>query len=140
VISKYLVVNRVLRISEIEYNSRVRLRTTTIGKLLGEIDGAIKPERAILIDINVQCLEVCRSVDDTNVAGLHKVIGDNDVLLVGSDLDVVRPDGRLIFIGVVEALDVVQVGDVESGNVVGGGEGDCDDLLVSRTTERVVLD
>ena len=123
-ISKFLVVYRVLRISEIKHNSRMRLRPTTVRKLLSEVDRPVKAERAVLIDINVQRLEVGWSVDDANVAGLHEVIGDDDVLLVGSDLDVVRSDSRLVFIGVVEALDVVQVGDVEGGDVVGGGEGD----------------
>jgi len=118
----------------------MRLRPTTVRKLLSEVDRPVKAERAVLIDINVQRLEVGWSVDDANVAGLHEVIGDDDVLLVGSDLDVVRSDSRLVFIGVVEALDVVQVGDVEGGDVVGGGEGDCEDLLVARTIERVVAD
>jgi hypothetical protein len=62
------------------------------------------------------------------------------VLLVGSDLDVVGSDGGLILIGVVEALDVVEVGDIEGSNVVGGGESDCNELLVSRTIEGVLVD
>ena len=59
------------------------------------------------------------------------------MLLVGSDLDVVRPDGRLIFIGVVEALDVVQVGDIEGSDVVGGGERDYNGLLTPWIIKRV---
>ena len=41
---------------------------------------------------------------------------------------------------VVEALDVVQVGDIEGSNVVGGGEGDCDCLLAWYVVMRVILD
>jgi hypothetical protein len=135
-----LVVDRVLRISEVEDDRRVRLRATTVGELPSKIDGAVEPERAIIVDVNVQRLEVGGSVDDTDVTGLHEVIGDDDVLLVGSDLDVVGSDGGLILIGVVETLGVVQVGDIEGGNVVGGGESDCNELLVSRTIEGVLLD
>ena len=109
----------------------MRLRATTVGEFPSEVDGTVEAERAIVVDVNVQRLEVCGSVDDTDVAGLHEVIGDDDVLLVGSDLDVVGSDGGLILIGVIEALDVVQVGDVEGSDVVGGGEGDCDCLSVS---------
>lgn len=135
-----LVVDRVLRVSEVEDNRRVRLRATTVGEFPGEVDGAVKAERAIIVDVNVQRLEVGRSIDDTNVTGLHEVVGDDYVLLVGSDLDVVGSDGGLILIGVVEALDVVEVGDIEGSNVVGGGESDCNELLVSRTIEGVLVD
>ena len=127
----YLVVNRLLRISEVKDDSGVRLRATTVGELLGEVDGAVEAERAVVVNVNVQCLEVCRSVDYTDVASLHEVVGDNDVLLVGSDLDVVRANGRLIFIGVVEALDVAQVGDIEGSDVIGSGKSNCNYLLVS---------
>ena len=126
-----LVVDRLFGVSEVENDSGVRLRATTVGKLLGEVDGAVEAERAVVVDVNVQGLEVCGSVDDTDVAGLHEVIGDDDVLLVRSDLDVVRANGGLVLIGVVKALDVVQVGDIEGSDVVGGGESDCNCLSVS---------
>ena len=135
-----LVVDRLLGVSEVENDSGVRLRATAVGKLLGEVDGAVEAERAIIVNVNVQRLEVSRSVDDANVAGLHEVVGDDDVLLVGSDLDVVGPNGGLILIRVVEALDVVRVGDIEGSNVVGGGEGDCDCLLAWYVVMRVILD
>jgi hypothetical protein len=102
----------------------VRLRATTIGEFSGEVDGTVEAERAVLVDVNVQRLEVCRSIDDPDVTGLHEVIGDDDVLLIGSNLEVVGSDGGLIFIGVVKALDVVQIGDVEGSDMVGGGESD----------------
>ena len=127
----YLVVDRLLRISEVKDDSGVRFRATTVGELLGEVDGAVEAERAVVVNVNVQCLEVCRSVDYTDVASLHEVVGDNDVLLVGSDLDVVRTNGRLIFIRVVKALDIVQVGDVEGSDVIGSSKSNCDYLLAS---------
>ena len=118
----------------------MRLRATTVGELPSEVDGAVEAERTIVVDVNVQRLEVCRSIDDTDVAGLHEVIGDDDMLLVGSDLDIVGSNSRLVFVGVVETLDVVQVGDVEGSDVVGGGECDCKYLLVSRIVARIILD
>jgi len=45
------------------------------------------------------------------------------VLLVGRHLEVVGADGRLNLIRVVEPLDVVEIADVERGNVVGSGQG-----------------
>jgi hypothetical protein len=102
-----LVVDRILRISKVEDNRRVRLRATTVCEFPIEVDRAVEAKRAILVDVNVQRLEVGRSVDDTDVAGLHEVIGDDDVLLIGSDFDVVGSDGGLILIGVIKALDVV---------------------------------
>lgn len=114
----------------------MRLGASAVGKLLGEVDESVEAERAILFDVNVKRLEIGRSVDDTDVAGLHKVVGNDDVLLVGSDLDVVGSDGRLVLFGVVEALDVVQVGDVEGGDVVGGGESDWYGLLVLSMLEE----
>jgi hypothetical protein len=56
------------------------------------------------IDVNIQGLEVRRCVDETDVASLDEVIRDNDVLLVGRDLDVVRPDGGLDCSWVVRRL------------------------------------
>jgi hypothetical protein len=52
------------------------------------------------------------------------------VLLVGRDLDVVRADGRLVLVRVVETLDVVQVADVEGCDVVGCCEGQVDEAAV----------
>lgn len=136
----YLVVDRLLRISKIEDDSGVRLRATAVGELLGEVDGAVEAERAVIVNVNVQRLEVGGSVDDTDVAGLDKVVGDNNVLLIRSDLDVVRTNGRLILIRVVKALDVVQVGDIEGSDVVGGSESDCNFMLVLRIVTSVKVD
>lgn len=115
----------------------MRLRATTVGELLGEVDGAVEAERAVIVNVNVQRLEVSGRVDDTDVAGLHEVVGDHDVLLVRSNLDVVRTNGRLVLIGVVKALDVVQVRDIEGSDVVGGGERDYNGLLTPWIIKRV---
>jgi hypothetical protein len=52
------------------------------------------------------------------------------VALVRRDLDVVRADGRLDLVWVVEPLDVVEVADVEGCDVVGGREGQVDEAAV----------
>lgn len=59
------------------------------------------------------------------------------MLLVRSDLDVVRANGGLVLIGVVKTLDVVQVGDIEGSDVVGGGERDYNGLLAWWLVTRV---
>jgi hypothetical protein len=118
-----LVVERVLGISEVKYHTRMWLSSTTVGKLLAEINGPVEGKASILLKIDVKSLEVSRGVDDTNIASLDEVIGDNQVLLVGSDLDVVGPDGGLVLIRVIETLDVAQVTDIQGSNVVGGGQG-----------------
>ena len=46
------------------------------------------------------------------------------MLLVGRDFDVVRTDGWLILVGIVEALHVVEIADVERCDVVCGGQSD----------------
>lgn len=97
----------------------MRLRTTAVRELAREIDRAVEVEATVVLNVDVQSLEVSGSVDDADVAGLHEVVGDDDVFLVGRDFDVVRAEGGLVGVRVVEALDVVEVGDVEGGDVVG---------------------
>ena len=113
-----------IRIRQIKNNTRMRLRTPSIGVRRREINRTIEVQTAIIIDINIQSLEIRRRVQDANLPGLHKVIGDDNVFLVRGDLDVMGPDRRLHFVWVVEALDVVEVGDVERGDVVGCCEGE----------------
>lgn len=120
-----LVVLRVLRVGKIKYHRRVRLSPTTISELTLEVDGAVEAERAIRVNIDVEGLEVGWSIDDTNIAGLDEVVGDDEVLLVRSYLDVVRANGRLVLVGVIKTLDVVQVRDIKGSNVVGGGQSNC---------------
>lgn len=82
------------------------------------------------ININIKCLEISRCVDQSDISGLHEIIGDNDVFLVGGDFDVVGSDCGLDFVGVVEALDVVKVGDVEGCDVVCCCEGEVGEFSV----------
>lgn len=103
----------------------MRLSATAVAESTREIDRAVEMQRAVGLDVDVLSLEVGRGIDKADVARLHKVVGDDDVFLIGGDFDVMRADDGLVFVGVVEALDVVEVGDVERGDVVGGCEGDC---------------
>ena len=89
-----------------------------------KLDEAIKLEPAVGQDVDPLALEVGGGVDDADVAALDEVVGHEQVLAVRADLDVVRADDALVRVRVVQALDVVEVGDVERGDVVGGCEGD----------------
>ena len=87
----------------------MRLRTSTVRKLLCEIDRAVELQATIVVDIDVQCLEVSRSVDESDVARLHEIVGDDDVFLVGRDFDIMWADGRLHRSWIVEAFDIGEV-------------------------------
>jgi hypothetical protein len=118
--------------------------STTPGrcKVRLKVNGAVEVQASIRVDVDVERLEISGGVDEADVAGLHEVVGDDDVLLVGSHLDVVGTDAGLVLIGVVETLDVVEVADVEGCDVVGGGEGQVDELTVLgdvRAGERKVV-
>lgn len=106
------------------------LSSTTSLVEVGEVDGAVEVQGAVVLDIDVEGLEVGGGVDDADLAGLDEVVGDDEVLLVGGDLEVVGADGGLGDVGVVKALDVVEVGDVEGGDVVSGGEGEVGEAAV----------
>jgi hypothetical protein len=115
------------RIRQIKHNTGVRLGSPTIinptsGKLLFKINTAIEMQATIRIDIDIQRAEISRGVDEPDIAGLHKVIGNNDVFLVRRDLNVVRADCGLGHRRVIETPDVVEIMDVEGGDVVGGRE------------------
>lgn len=66
----------------------------------------------------------------THIAALDKVSGNQQVLLVGADLDVVRPNDGLRLVRVVEPLDFVQVRDVERCDVVAEGDGEVRQLAI----------
>jgi hypothetical protein len=66
----------------------------------------------------------------TYISSLDKVASNKQVLLVGRDLDVMRSDDGLLLIGVIEALDVVEVGNVESSDVVAKSDGEVGELAV----------
>lgn len=106
------------------------LSTTTVLKLLAKVDSTVEVQATVIVDIDVQRLEVGRSVDNTDLASLDKVVGDNEVLLVRSDLDVVRAHSGLVVVGVIQTLDVAQVADIEGGNVVGGGESQVEEAAI----------
>jgi hypothetical protein len=125
-----LVVKRVLGISQIKDDAGVRLSTTTVGELFAEIDSPVEAQATVIVDVDVQRLEVSRSIDDANLASLNEVVGDHEVLLVRGNLDIVRSHGRLVLIGVVQTLDVAQVADIEGGDVVGGGEGQVEEATI----------
>jgi hypothetical protein len=96
----------------------VRLGTATILKLLGEVDGAVKVQAAIIIEVNIQSPVISRCVYDTNFACLHKVIGDRNVLLIRGNFDIVRANRVLVLIGVIQTLNVTKVADVKRSDMV----------------------
>ncbi len=112
-----------------------------------KVDSAVEAESTVVEDVNPVDLVVTGGIEDRNlavqlavatestevftyIASLHKVAADEEVLLVGRNLDVVGTNDGLLLVGVVEALDVVEVGDVESGDVVADSEGKIGKLSV----------
>lgn len=71
------------------------LRTATVGIRSRKVNAPVKVQRPIRVDINIQRLEVSGGVDKADLAGLHEIVRDDDVLLIRSDLDVVGTDGGL---------------------------------------------
>lgn len=66
-----LVVDRVLRISEIKDDNTVRSRTTTsLGKDLLKVNGAVEAKRSIIVDVNPVTLVVTRGIDDRDLQQL----------------------------------------------------------------------
>lgn len=88
------------------------LRATPLRKLFIEVNRPVEAQATIIIQVDVQCLEISWSVDQSDLAGLHEVIRDDDMLLVRCHLDIVRADSGLILVRVIETLDVVEVADV----------------------------
>jgi hypothetical protein len=125
-----LVVDGVLGVSEIEDDDRVGLSATAAGKFVGEINGAVEAKAAVVEQVDVESLVVGRSVNQTDLASLDEVVRDDEVLLIGSDLNVVRSNAGLLLIGVIETLDVVEVTNVKGSDVVGSGEGQVDEFAI----------
>lgn len=117
----------------------MRLSTTAALELLAEINRPVETQAAIVVEVNVQRLEVSRGVDYSNISGLNKVVGDDKVLLVRRDLDIVRANSGLVFVGVVQALDVVQVTNVEGSNVIGGGQREIEETTVLGDIGAVII-
>lgn len=84
----------------------MRLTSSTVGKLLVEIDRAVEAQATVIVEVDVESVEIGGGVDQTDITGLNEVIRGEEVLLVGADLHVVGSNGRLFLIWVVEALDV----------------------------------
>lgn len=115
----------------------MRLATSTVRKLLAEIDRTVEVKTAVVVDVYVLRMEISWGVDYTNLTGLHEVVGDSDVLLVRSDFDVMRANEGLDLIRVIQALDVVQIANIQSGNVVSRSQSQVQELAIAgeiRTT------
>lgn len=67
---------------------------------------------------------------NTYIASLDEVTGNEQVLLVRRNLDVVGADDGLLLVGIVEALRVIKIRDIDSGNVVAEGDGEVGKLAV----------
>lgn len=106
------------RVRQIENHCGVRFRAAAVRIRARKVNASIKVQGPIWIDIDIQRLEIRRSVDETDIARLNEIICDDDMFLIRSDFDVMRADGRLDFVGIVEAFDVVEVGNVERGDVI----------------------
>lgn len=107
-----------IRIRKIKYNSAMWLSPTAVIELLCKIDESVKVKATIRVDIYIQRFEVCWCVDDPDVARLDEIVRDHDVFLVWGNFDVMGANGRLNLIGIVETFGIVQVGYVESGDVI----------------------
>lgn len=125
-----LVVEWLVGVSQIEDDSAVRPTATTLWEFRQEVDAAVEAQAAIWVDVNPLCLEVSRGVDNADITGLDEVVGNEEVLLIGGHLDVMGSDNALVLVRVVETLDVVEVGDVERGDVVAKREREVGELAV----------
>ena len=94
------------------------LSPTAVIELLCKIDESVKVKATIRVDIYIQRFEVCWCVDDPDVARLDEIVRHHDVFLVWGNFDVMGANGRLNLIGIVETFGIVQVGYVESGDVI----------------------
>lgn len=65
-----------IRVREIKHHTGVRLGTSSVGKLVRKVNGAVEAQAAIVINVYVQRLEISRGVDDADLASLDKVVGD----------------------------------------------------------------
>lgn len=108
-----------IRIREIENNRAMWLSPAAVVELLCKIDASAKMEAAIRVDIYIQRFVICWCVDDSNIARLDEIVCYHNVFLVWGDFDVMGANGWLNFIGIVETFGIIQVGYVESGDVVG---------------------
>ena len=75
-------------------------------------------------------LVVARGIQDGNVSSLDEVPSDQQILLVWRNLDVVRSDDGLSLSRVVETLDVLEVGDIQSSDMVTKRDGEVCPLAI----------
>jgi hypothetical protein len=68
-------------------------------------------------------LVVRRSIQDRDITGLNEIASHKQILLVRRQLDVVWANDGLLLIRIIETLGIIEVRDVEGGDVV--AEGDC---------------
>lgn len=66
----------------------------------------------------------------TYISSLNKIASNEEVLLIRRDLDVVRSNDGLLLIGIIKTLDVVEVRDVESCDVVAERDGEVGEFSV----------
>lgn len=115
------VVLGVAWVGQVKDNGGVGSGAATVRKDSWEVDGSVEAEAAVVEDIDILSHVVGGGVQNTNVTSLDKVIGNDDVLLVWRDLQVVRSDNWLYFAVGIESLDVVEIGYVQLIDVVGSG-------------------
>ena len=125
-----LIVDWMFRVAEIENDAGMWLCSSTLWVQSVEVDGAVEVKRAVDVNVDVQRLVISRGVNKADRTGLHEVICDHNVSLVGSDLNVVGTNGGLDLIRIIETLDIGQIGDIERGDVVGGRESQVDELAI----------
>ena len=102
----------------------------TFGELLRETYGASKLKASIWIDVCVVNLIIGWRIDDADLACLQEVIDDDDMLLVGSNLNEVRSNCWVHRGRIIETLRVVDVRNVELGDMVAGGSGKVGEFAV----------
>lgn len=119
-----LVIIGVVRVAQVEQDRGMRLSSSAISKLALEVNAAVEAEGPVWQQINVQSLVIRWSINDPNVTCLHEIIGHDKMLLVRRDFNVVRTDGWLILVGVVETLHVLEVADIERCDVICSGQSD----------------
>jgi hypothetical protein len=108
----------------------MRPPSPALRKLRQKVNAAVEAQAPIRQDINPLSLEICGSVDNADIASLHEVIRDEKVLLIRADVDVVRSGNTLVCIWIIQSLDVVEVGDVEGGDVVAQCQGEVGEFAV----------
>lgn len=102
----------------------MRFGAATIRELRGEVDGAVKVQAAIIIDIDIQSPEIGRSVNETDFARLDKVVGDRNVFLIRGNLDIMGTNDTLVLVGVIQTLHVIEVADVKCSDMVARSQGE----------------